>query len=322
MNRVLANIIKNTNAYRVFERDIENGFCHAYLITSADKIALDNLLTLALARAYCPTACLQCDNCKKVLEGAKPDVNILNPSDEAVSVDQITDMIEDTYLAPVEGGEKIYVIKSIDKQSDLVQNKLLKTLEEPPERVHIILTACSENGILQTVLSRVKKVSQSVFSYSDVYKWLSAEGVFDAKEIASSADGNLTIAEKLAKDDDFAQTAYELLTAYSTINRSADIPKFLTSKLFADLGSDLDTSEIIFKDVLYVKSELDNNLTFSAFSEDYRKLAESLTISSIASIMNEITVAKQKIASSLININILDCFLLKIAEEKSKCKKL
>lgn len=321
MDRILASVIKNTNAYRIFERDVEKGFCHAYLITSTDKIALDNLLTLVLARVYCKTACLQCDNCRKVLDGIKPDVSILNPSDENVSVEQVADMIDDTYLAPVEGGEKIYVIKSIDKQSALVQNKLLKTLEEPPERVHIILTATSESGILQTVLSRVKKVTQTVFAYADVYKWLSSEGVFGAKEIAVSSGGNLTIADKLAKDDTFAAAAYDLLNAYSSIKGSSTIPNLLNGKIFSDLKSALDLSEILFKDVLYVKSGLDSDVTFSAFSADYQALAESLTLAGIAEIMSEIMVAKQKLASSVVSMNILDCFLLKIAEEKSKCKK-
>lgn len=321
MDKVLANIIKNTSAYRVFDRDIENSFCHAYLIISPDTLAQNTLVELVTLRVYCKTACSLCTECKKILSGVKPDVKTLNPDGKNVTVEQISEMINSSYLSPVERGEKLYIIKNFDNQSVVVQNKLLKTLEEPPESVHVILTASSTIGILPTVLSRVKKVTQSLFRSTEIKKWLLAMGVESADEISKAAGGSFTLAQTLASDEKFFDNAYELLNVYNSVKESGSVPRLLKNKVFTNLAEALNITEIIFKDVLYTKAGLTDYVTLINFRNELRNLSEALTITAISNIMSEVIISKQKLSCFVTEINIIDCFLLKIAEEKSKCKK-
>lgn len=321
MDKGLIRIIKNTTAYKIFDRDVDNSFSHAYLLLSADAIALENLLTAIIMRVYCETACMDCTECKKVMNMVKPDVNYVNPEGENVTVEQLNEMIDNTYLTPVEGGDKLFIIKSFNTQSTIIQNKLLKTLEEPPTGVHIILTATSDIGILPTVLSRVKKVTQAPFTASELQNWLYHKGVANSHGITRIADGSVTIASRLSEDESFINEAYELLDVYNSIKNSSDVPGYLNNKVFADLTKALDTTEIIFKDVLYIKSDMESAVTFTDLTDLYHQLADSISLAGIAEIMEEISLSKHKTTCYINNINIIDCFLLKIAEEKSKCKK-
>ena len=321
MDKVLTRVLKNTSSYKIFERDIENSFCHAYLVISEDSFALDNFLTLITARVYCKNACFECKECLKVLNDTKPDVKCLNPNQETISVKQVQELIEDSLLGSFESCEKLYLIKAFNKQSKDVQNKLLKTLEEPPEGVHIFLSASSTQGILPTVLSRVKKVTLPSFPTKDIEAWLKSTGQENASEHAQAANGSLTIAWRLAEDDEFLIHAMNLLSVFNDVNSSSSVPKFIKNVAFEDLGKALEISQIIFQDVLYVKSERPFSITFNHLSYDYERLADSLTLAGISNIMNELIVCEQKYNSRVLNTNIVDCFLLKIAEEKHKCKK-
>lgn len=321
MDKFLAKILKDSVSFRIFDNDIEKSFCHAYLLISEDTLALDNLLTLVTARVYCKDACLSCKECLKVLNNSKPDAKWLNPNQELLTVKQIQDLVEDSYLGSFESCEKLYIIKAFNKQSSVVQNKLLKTLEEPPEGVHILLSSSSTQGILPTVLSRVKKVTLSCFPTNQIELWLRSNGYEDSKELATASNGSLSLAWKLANDDDFLNTASSLVSVFNEIKSSANVPFFIKNKVFENLATALELSEIIFQDLLYVKSERASSVTFPHLSFEYQMLADSLTLSGISNIMNELIVCEQKRNAYVVNTNIVDCFLLKIAEEKHKCKK-
>lgn len=321
MDRVLTKVLKNTSSYKIFAGDIENSFCHAYLVISDDTFALDNFLTLITARVYCKTACFECKECLKVLNNTKPDAKCLNPGEEVITVKQVQELIEDSLLGSFESCEKLYIIKGFNKQSKDVQNKLLKTLEEPPEGVHIFLSASSTQGILPTVLSRVKKVTLSAFPTKDIETWLHSMGEENASEHAKAGNGSLTIAMRLASDDEFLTQATNLLNVFNEVTSSSSVPRFIKNVAFDDLGKALEISQIIFQDTLYVKSEREFSITFTHLSEEYERLADSLTLSGISNIMSELIVCEQKLNSRVLNTNIVDCFLLKIAEEKHKCKK-
>lgn len=321
MDKILAKILKDTVSYKIFDNDIDNAFCHAYLFVSEDSFALDNLLTLITARVYCKDVCLNCKECLKVFNNSKPDAKWLNPDQEAISVKQVQSLVEDSYLGSFENCEKIYIIKAFNKQSDTVQNKLLKTLEEPPEGVHIFLSASSTQGILPTVLSRVKKVTLSCFPTTQIERWLRYLGCEDASENAAASNGSLTIAWKLANDNEFLNFASNLVNVYNSIVSSVSVPLYIQNSAFDDLANALEISEIIFQDVLYVKSDRILNVTFTHLCDEYMALADSLTLGGISNIMNELIVCEQKLNSHVLNTNIVDCFLLKIAEEKHKCRK-
>ena len=76
-----------------------------------------------------------------------------------ILVEQIReDLIDDVYISPINGDKKVYIIDDADLLNTASQNSLLKTLEEPPKYVIIILISSNTNKFLPTILSRVNEI--------------------------------------------------------------------------------------------------------------------------------------------------------------------
>lgn len=71
-----------------------------------------------------------------------------------ISVDQIREVIKEANELPTNSEKRVFVIDDADKMNVEAQNSILKTLEEPPEYVVIILIVTNENKMLETIKSR------------------------------------------------------------------------------------------------------------------------------------------------------------------------
>jgi DNA polymerase-3 subunit delta' len=71
-----------------------------------------------------------------------------------IGVDEATEIVKALSLKAYEGGYKVMIIWMADKMNTATANKLLKLLEEPPQKTVFLLIAESEDDILQTILSR------------------------------------------------------------------------------------------------------------------------------------------------------------------------
>ena len=111
-----------------------------------------------LQTIYCKShnACGICAECTRLEHDNNPNVYKLK-KDSAIKVDDIKELIADTSITAVENNYKTYVIYNAESMNEASQNKLLKTIEEPPFGVIIILAVKSEASMLQTIKSRTKK---------------------------------------------------------------------------------------------------------------------------------------------------------------------
>jgi DNA polymerase-3 subunit delta' len=73
-------------------------------------------------------------------------------------VEQAVDLVHEATLRPVEGRYKVFIIQDAHTANDGFANKLLKTLEEPPDYVVFILTALDRNSVLPTIASRCQVI--------------------------------------------------------------------------------------------------------------------------------------------------------------------
>lgn len=103
--------------------------------------------------------CGTCRTCVRIKKGVHPDVHIVRPEGAAsYMIEQIRDVIHDVNLKPVEARLKFYVIESADMFNDSSANAFLKTLEEPPDDVVMVLLAPSYDSVLPTIASRCRIV--------------------------------------------------------------------------------------------------------------------------------------------------------------------
>jgi DNA polymerase-3 subunit delta' len=116
-----------------------------------------------------------------------PDLVWLAPRGAQHMVEEVRErVIRASAYRPFEGGKRVFVIEAAEAMRDESQNALLKTLEEPPEFVHLILLSSDQEGLLETVASRCQAIEFASLPAEVLEAELGAEGAA-ADEIAAAA---------------------------------------------------------------------------------------------------------------------------------------
>lgn len=88
-----------------------------------------------------------------------PDLVWLAPTGAQHMVEEVRErVIRAAAYRPFEGGKRVFVVEAAEAMRDESQNALLKTLEEPPDFVHLILLSSDQEGLLETVASRCQTI--------------------------------------------------------------------------------------------------------------------------------------------------------------------
>src|SRR3712207_4177267 len=96
----------------------------------------------------------------RVEHGTHPDLTWVRPS--GAHVMRVEDVNEPVVAAatrtPFEASRRVFVLERVDTLNDQAANRMLKTLEEPPEFVHLILLPGTFGRVMETVVSRCQLV--------------------------------------------------------------------------------------------------------------------------------------------------------------------
>ncbi|MBO4535379.1 MAG: hypothetical protein J5755_05525 [Clostridia bacterium] len=315
----LTALLKDSSAYRVFDREMQFGGSHAYLVVSDDGDLLERLIGLMCMRTYCPTACGECAECRKVLSGNKLDVASPNPSGEKMSADKAREVAEDATLGAYEGGAKVYILRRMDLQRDVVQNVLLKTLEEPNPNVMFLLTAASQQGILPTVLSRVKTLPYPKLSIPQVSEILVEEGVKDPAFWARCSGGNLALAHTLLKDEHYVQAVDRVVAMIHSLKKSQDVVGYVFSSDFDrdNITRTLDIMQLVVEDLLLAATQQKEAVTFPNQLAAYQLILNDISLRALPKTLDLVEIAKQKLQSNCNPQSVADSLLLGYLEEKA-----
>ncbi len=135
----------------------------AYLFTGArgtGKTSSARILAKSLncLRSQVPTAhpCGECEVCVSIANGSALDVIEIDAASNT-GVDNIRELIERSQFSPVQCRYKVYVIDECHMLSTAAFNALLKTLEEPPDRVVFVLATTDPQRVLPTIISRCQR---------------------------------------------------------------------------------------------------------------------------------------------------------------------
>jgi DNA polymerase-3 subunit gamma/tau len=123
--------------------------------TSSARILAKSLNCLSAAE---PTdqPCGSCEVCRGITNGSTLDVIEIDAASNT-GVDNIRELIERAQFAPVQCRYKVYVIDECHMLSVAAFNALLKTLEEPPDRVVFVLATTDPQRVLPTIISRCQR---------------------------------------------------------------------------------------------------------------------------------------------------------------------
>ncbi|MEA2007629.1 MAG: DNA polymerase III subunit delta' [Chloroflexota bacterium] len=139
---------------------------HAYLFTGPRGVGRRTLALRFIQTLNCPTpleggdACRTCHTCKRIERMQHPDLFIVQSEEDSNSlkVDQVRALLHRLSLSAYEAPYKVALLLDFEEATLGAANALLKTLEEPPPQVILILTAEKSSALLETVISRCEEI--------------------------------------------------------------------------------------------------------------------------------------------------------------------
>ncbi len=154
----------------------------------------------------------------------------------SIPIDTVRTIRSEASYKPFEGQKKVFILADAHKLNIHAANALLKTLEEPPPNVLIILTTTQPGKLLPTVLSRCQKIRFGLLSEIELARALETTSAGDASQIrlvSRLAQGNLDRARELLRDD--------------VAGRRSSTLSMLTTALSGNLLSVLKSAEMLGK---------------------------------------------------------------------------
>lgn len=304
-------LVKDTTAYKIISTEKKNGaLSHAYLVVCADKYALKTYL-----KELAKVIEFQGDDGDGRIAGlidknAYVDCTFYPLTGDRIMTADVDDLVSKTYIRPLENKTRLFVLCCAENATPAAQNKLLKTLEDPPKGVVILIGALRESGLLSTVLSRVKKIDVPPLSSEKIRSVLS--------ERCKDKDRLETAIRSANGSAGAALAAYE--------NGESDKLNTLAKDIFAEMKSSKDVVKFVKRagkeDVKEFISALKAETTMRLENAVYGKEdKDGFTVGALVAISEMLTDKEKAVAFSANTAMTIDGVLLSIVREKRRWQK-
>ena len=170
------NILGNDKNKKILENAIKtNKISHSYIFSGIDGIGKKMIAQQFAKAILClenPKPCNKCKSCIEIETNNNPDHFLIESDNEKIKIEQIREMQKKIAEKPIISNKKVYIINNADTMTTEAQNCLLKTLEEPPEYIIIILIASNENNLLSTIKSRCTRMYFEQLSNEEIKTYI------------------------------------------------------------------------------------------------------------------------------------------------------
>ncbi|MGN0171017.1 MAG: DNA polymerase III subunit delta' [Lachnospiraceae bacterium] len=301
---------------------------HAYIINGEDGAGKKTLADAFAMTLQCEKgtkdACLECHSCKQAMTRNQPDIIYLKPEKEnLISVSDIRQQINaDVSIKPYSSRYKIYIINHAERMNEAAQNAILKTIEEPPEYVIILLLTTNAQMLLPTIRSRCITIEVRPVADEIVKDYLMKTLSVPEDEAAictAFAQGNVGKAARLSGSEDFNHIRNEAVQLLKRI-KNIDLYELVQAvKVIGEYKLEVDDYfdilSIWYRDVLVYKATMDaNKLVFQDEIYDIKKQAATSSYEGIERILKAIETAKTRVKAN-VNLELtLELLLLNIKE--------
>lgn len=201
-------ILGNNKIKQDLQEIIDNNtISHSYMFVGIDGIGKKLIAKEFARKILCLNKqnqnCAKCDSCIKFNSGNNPDFLEIFPDGNSIKIAQMREMQEKVYQKPIVSDKKVFIIDQVEKMTEEAQNSLLKTLEEPPEYMVIILITSNENKLLNTVKSRCIRINFTGLSKQDITKYAGAHQInISSQNLLEMCGGSIGKLEKINENID------------------------------------------------------------------------------------------------------------------------
>lgn len=153
-----------------------NRVAHAYIFSGArgvGKTTAARILAKALncVKGPTPDPCGVCDSCKEIAAGASLDVIEIDAASNR-GIDQIRELREMVRYAPAASRTKVVILDEAHMLTGEASNALLKTLEEPPDRVVFVMATTEPENLEDTIRSRSQHFHFRALTFTEISRRL------------------------------------------------------------------------------------------------------------------------------------------------------
>lgn len=291
----------------------EERTAHAYLIEGAEgtgkKLIARTFAEALLCERLKDDACGECASCRQAQSHNHPDIRyVTHEKPNLISVGEIrSQVVGDVMIRPYSRPWKVYIIEDAEKMNPEAQSALLKTLEEPPAYVVILLLTVNSAALLDTVRSRCVRLELKPVKDEQIERYLMEHlqiPDYQAKLCLAFAQGSIGKAMALASSENFAQiraAALMLVTRAKEMEVSAlagvvkDVAQYKVT-----IDDFLDILSVWYRDVLYFKATRDvEALIFRDQFAQIRAAARTSSYEGLEQILEAIRTARVRLDANV-----------------------
>lgn len=233
---------------------------HAYLFTGPEGVGRKTLAIKFAQALNCMQPpekggfCGTCRNCRQIQSLTYPDLSLLLPEEghKDILIGQVRSLQHTLALTPYAGTYRVALLPDFQQATVQASNALLKTLEEPSDKVVLLLTANAPEALLPTIVSRCEVVRLRPSSIESTQKFLEMNKGFLADQaslFAHLSGGRVGAAIRMAEDPNVLLHRQDYLESLLEILSSQRDERF---KLVEQLVKSCDRSRQALNEVLLI----------------------------------------------------------------------
>ena len=278
------------------KRADNNTLSHAHLIVGPDGIGKSILAKIFALKIL-----------RKDKEADYIDIINYSPKKASFGVDDVRNIIEEVSKKPYEGNEKVIIIHEGDKLTIQAQNALLKTIEEPPKGVFIILLSESLELLLDTIKSRCQVYKLTPLNKEHMLSFIKKINITQEESILSAlayAEGIPGRAERILHDENLENLRNLVIKLFNeVINKDINCIVQYEEKFdkFKDEKEEiLSVIASFIRDIIIYKELEDKNILINVDKgEDISKLSSALSYKKLNSMLGYVEEARKNFISNV-----------------------
>jgi len=269
---------------------------HAYLFTGPNGVGKRTLVHDFACALLCEAPeppCGVCRACHLARKEIHPDLFTIAPSESGkrvrtakIRIDPIRQLIYDLSLRPIESQRRVARLVRFDTANVEAANALLKTLEEPPNNVILLLTAERADDLLPTIVSRCEVIALRPMPLEVVRDALIARWLVPAERadlLAHLSGGRLGWAVRMHQDEGALEARAQRLDDLARLVSASRVERFAYAERLAREGSlekiqdTLDLWLSFWRDVMLIAARATAPLANPDRVSELRRLAEAIS---------------------------------------------